>query len=345
MSNRLDIHSFREQHADWLTRFPDSPLYGLPEKSIDRLAKPSVRRAALLDGPAVRAEQHLYRLCQQADAVGFDGRRAITYPYLTQTLSLPEQNQFRHLGWSEKDWKSAKALLPKVSKANERLAAYVGWLLTETPFRNALQDLSRRWRELPEDLRPGFPLLRPTVVRVTEAPEGYSEAPDAIRAWVMNFREFCDQWSLIGMATWELPFPQGPLLPAFLPSDSPALSKRMVHLILPIHYHLTGDEDLINTIVEQQRALAIQFGFDPSVAGLPYYIQYARMFKVVHNEGVIRQRYAPEIKSRCAVGALIEAIAEGTSQSVEQVKRLRKIISQCQKGRRSQVERLRPPKH
>ena len=344
MSDRLDIHSFRKQHADWLSRFPEGPLYGLPKESIARLAKPSARRAAMLDSSAVRAEGELHRLCQQASAVGFDGSRPIDYPCLTSTLPLPDWNQYPDLGWSDAHKESVKTLTLKTTKAKERLAAYVGWLLTEPPYLNAVQDLSLRWGELPDALRPGFPLLRPTMVTVTEAPEGSSLAPDPVRAWAADFTEFCDRWGLVGMATWTLPSPQGPHLPSLLPIHSPALPARAVCLILPIHYHLTGDHDLMNTILEQQRELARHHGLDPSVAGLPHYKKYNQILKVTHYEWVIHHRYAQKINQRYSVEAVVEAIAEGTSQSVEQVKRLRKIISQCHSGRRSEVKSLQPPK-
>jgi hypothetical protein len=341
-TERLDFDSFCRRHADWLEGVPAGPLYCLPEKTITRLGQPHLGGAALLDELAVQAERDLLALCQSKYVVGFEGHRPIAYPPLTPTLPLPPRSAFPDLGWSDTQWQAAESAISKVELANERLAGYAGWLATEPPFLDAVRDLAERWRKLPDTMRPGFPLLRPTVV--TRAPEGSSTAPEAVQAWAGDFADFCDRWGLVGMATWDLPSPQGPLLPSVVPMNSPALPARGVSLILPIHYHVTGDHDLMKTILEHQQALAAQVGLDPSVAGLPHYKLYAQILQIVHQERTIRGRYAPDREPRGFVRALTQAIAEELELSVDHVTRIRKAISRCLRGERSKVRRLRPPK-
>ena len=120
---------------------------------------------------------------------------------------------------------------------------------------------------------------------MADAPEESSPAPDEVRSFASDLTSLFDRWGLIGMATWDLPLPQGPLLPSLL-----AWAARLPYpprgstLILPVHYPLTGDDDLLTVILEQQRFLAERLELDASVAGLPHYKIYARLLEVLHHD-------------------------------------------------------------
>lgn len=341
-SPERDFDSFARRHAGWLGRVPAGPLYCLPESTIARLGQPGLGRSPLLDESAERAERDLLDLCRRHRVVGYDGRRPIDYPYLS--LSQTPAAWWRALpappGWSDAHWGTIEEVLAKVNQANLRLGGYAGWLSTEPPFLDAVRGLATRWRALPDDLRPDFPLRRPAVVG--RAPDWPSPAPEAVRAFAADFASLCDRWGLIGMATWDLPLPQGPLLPSLLPAGSPALPARGVHLVLPLHYPLAGDDDLLKEILNHQQSLADELGLDASVAGLPHHKAYARILEVVHHERTVTGRYAGAGRPPGFVGVLVEALAEGLGQSVDQVQRARKVIAACRRGRRADVGRLRP---
>ena len=90
------------------------------------------------------------------------------------------------------------------------------------------------------------------------------------------------------MASWELPEPQGALFPDPLPPRAPARPRQGLHLYLPIHYPLTGDDELLARILQEQRALADQVGLPRSAAGLPHHRAYATILEVLHWERAIR---------------------------------------------------------
>lgn len=337
-----DRDAFDARHGAWLGRVPGGPLYCLPEPAIARLAQPHLGRTALLDEAAARAERDLLGLCLRHCAVGYAGPRPISYPYLTPPLPPPGPDLLAVMGWTAARGMAAAVGAATAGRASARLKGYAGWLSTEPAFLEAAAALARRWEDLPESARPDLPLQRATPAL---APSGIDPGPpatDPVGAFAADFAAFCDRWGLTGMATWDLPTPQGPLLPALLPAGSPALPDRGVHLFLPVHYPLMGDDELLADILRQQRAEADRLGLDASVAGLPHHIAYAQILDVVHLERTIAGRYAADRRPRGFVGSLIEAIAEAMGQSVDHVRRLRKAISACRRGRRAAVDRLRP---
>src|SRR5262249_34726084 len=148
------LDSFSRRHADWLGRVPGGPLYCLPAKAIIRLGHPYLGRTAVLDGPAASAERDLLALCRPRRAGGSDGRRPIDYPYLVAPLPPPTRDAFPDLGWTAAQWRNAEEGVSRTGQVNLRLKGYAGWLATEPPFLDAAEGLGRRWRALPQALRP-----------------------------------------------------------------------------------------------------------------------------------------------------------------------------------------------
>jgi hypothetical protein len=142
------------------------------------------------------------------------------------------------------------------------------------------------------------------------------------------------------MLTWDLPEPQGPLLPAPMAAHAPAMPKHGLNLVLPIHYPLTGTDDLLRQIREQQISLARELNLDISMAGLPHYEAYAQMLQVHLLEITIRSRYGKAKRQQGLVTVMERVVAETLDRSVEQIQKLRKAISTCHAGKRSFVHWL-----
>ena len=231
-------------------------------------------------------------------------------------------------------------LSQRVADAAVRLKGYAGWLLTEPAFLAECRSLSQRWDALPDADRPRFPLSRGSF---------HSNLPEELRrtaseagvAFGAEFFHFCDRWGLAGMASWDLPEPQGPLFPSLLPPGAPALPQRGLHLYLPIHYPLTGDDDLLARILRDQQTLAAEVGLPRSAAGLPHYKAYATILEVIHWERVILSRFDSARPPRGSVGHIKDAIAKTLGISIDQVAKWRQAISSCRRGRRDAVPPLK----
>jgi hypothetical protein len=331
----------RETHATWFDPLQQvNPLYSLTEPIIARLEQPRLGQPPLLNPPAAAAERALNDLCRRCHAVGFFDGLPIVYRFFSPPPPLPSEAEMIAAGWTPAQRRDMRALAQRADDASVRLKGFVGWLLTEPTFLEDCRSLAERWDALPDPNRPRFPLrlgqfhpALPEELRATplEISTGFAQA----------FVQFCDRWGLIGMASWDLPEPQGPLLPNPLPPEAPALPRHGVHLIIPVHYPLTGDDDLLRQILQQQRGLAAELGLPPTAAGLAHYRAYATALEVLHWERVIISRIGPRQTRRGSVGFIKDAIAEALGISVDQVDKWRRAISACRRGRRHLVPALK----
>jgi hypothetical protein len=151
---------------------------------------------------------------------------------------------------------------------------------------------------------------------------------------------FLDKWGLCGLASWDLPIPQGPLLPDELPPNSQARPSNAIHVVVPLHFHLQGEDDLIRLVQQLQREKAMDLDLDASLPGLMHHSAYGAMFEVIHLERTIRSRF-PGRAPRGLVGAIVDTAATHLSVGVDHIRRLRKAVSACRKGRRSQISWLK----
>jgi hypothetical protein len=333
-------NAFRSDFPGWPPAEDlDEPLYRLPREVIDRLGRAHDRSAALLSAQDARAERAFADLCRTHHATGCWRGWPVSYRFLNDPLPAPDKGLSRKAGWTPAQFLESKRLARETEDASLRLKGYAGWLLTEPAFLDETRRLSDRWRGLPEPQRPLFPLGRtvqfPTTLSQTEL------TPEA-DAFAADVPAFLDRWGLTRLATWELPEPQGPLLPNLLSPEAPALPRHGVHLVLPLHHPLQGDDGLLRRVLDLQRRYAREQGLDDSLAGLPHYKAYAGMFDVLHLERTIRSRLRADHPRRGIVGRMEEAIAAVLGGSLDQVRKFRKAIAACRRGRRARVTWLRP---
>jgi hypothetical protein len=332
---------FRETHMAWFDHLPKiDPLYCLNEPIIARLEQPRLGQPPLLDHQQAAAERDLNELCRQSKAVGFLDGLPIVYRFFSPPLPLPSEAMMSAADWTQALRQDIEQLAQRAAASSVRLKGYAGWLLTEPAFLQACQVLADQWNALSSQLRPRFPLRRGSFH--ANLPEEYrATSSDAVAVFETAFFDFCERWGLAGMTSWDLPDPQGTLFPNLLPPDAPALPRRGIHLFIPLHYPLTGDDDLLRQILQQQRCLAADTGIDRTAAGLPHYEAYATLFEVLHWERAINGRFGQARRPPGFVAHIREAIAESVHISVDQVEKWRKAISACRRGRRNSIRALK----
>jgi hypothetical protein len=332
---------FRDRHAAWLARLaPADEFHALPEAAIDALGSGGLTGSPVLDRSSARAERELAALCRRLGVVGLRDGEAIIYPYLAAALPAPTDEAMEAMGWTPAQRGSARHLVGLGEATRSRLKGVAGWLVVEPDFLGSARELEARWSALPAGERPGFPLRRAAVIPA--APPGARPVADAARDFVTAFGDFCDRWELVGLASWGLPEPLGPLLPAPGPAAIPALGGRGLCLSLPLHYPLAGDDDLLVEVFREQRRLAAERGLDRSLAGLPHHRAYGQILEVVHLERSVQERYGRPGRSRGLVTRLEAAMAAALGVTIAQVQKLRKAASSCRRGHRARVAWLSP---
>jgi hypothetical protein len=334
--------AFRAEYADWLRQVESpEPLYCLPRAAINALVEGARSGRPILDKSSARAEHAFRRRCRLCNAVGFWNGQAIVYPLLGRPAPLPGQQLMKIAGWSLEEMHQAQGLVKQTADAPQRLRGYVGWLLTEPAYLTEAQALAARWQALPDHACPTFPLGR--VAKLLSAPSGAMPASEERVTFETDFGKFCDRWGLIKLASWDLPEPQGPLLPSPLPAGAAAMPAAGVHIILPLHYPLQGDDALQRRVVQEQRSRAAAQDLDPSMAGLAHHKPYAQIFQVIHLEHVITSRYRRGGRPKGFITQMEMAIALAQGCGLDQIKKLRKAISLCRRGQRAKVNWLLPP--
>ena len=332
---------FRERYSDWLYSIGfDAPLYCLPVEIIAALQRPNRGDRAIIDAASASAEKDLLAICRKAHAVGYWQSVPVIYSPLTPP---PSREDFEELikNRPSRDRHPMRTLGDNADDSTNRMAGYVGWLRSEPAYLKEVDQLSVQWHTLPAPERPSFPLGRP--LKLMDLPDDCTVAKPATAAFAQDLEAFLDKWGLMQLATWDLAWPQGPLLPNLLPPGAPALPRHGVHIILPLHYPLRGDDSLLRLITQQQQQQAKSVGLDSSLAGLPHHKAYAQMLNVMHVEQIVRKRYGQGKRPNAFVTRLEEAMGAMLGCRADYVQKLRKAISKCKRGERADVNWLRPP--
>ncbi len=334
-----ELQAFCQKFPNWFAaRATSEPIYCLPQKSIDVLSRASGDSPPLIDGPSAIAERAFTKLCRTHQSVGCWNNRRIPLS-LVDRPGMVTPAEMKRMGWSGSAVKIAAAF-KKADDAALRCKGVLGWLLTEPAFINQTAELFRCWQSLPQQQRPSFPLTRPVVVLAP--PARSRQATPASVDFANALKSFLDRWGLIQLLTWDLPEPQGPLLPSLLSPGSQAIPAHGIHLILPVHYALQANDTLLRDILTQQQQTANSLGIDASIAGLPHNKGYATLFDVLHGERSIRSRLDTSQLGRGQVTRLEKAIGAALKLSVAAVQKYRKAVVACQRGNRHKVPWLRP---
>jgi hypothetical protein len=199
---------FRLAHETWLARLPaGAPVYRLPRQAIGMLES-----ASRIDRRGADCERALTRLCKRAGAVGFWDGEPISYPDLRK---VPPRGYCATTGMLVPAMTHDRPRRPRAKEGAEifeRVKGYAGWLITDPAFLEAARGLEELRRAGPVEGRARFPLRRDLFL--SRPREGLDAAAGAEggREFAADFVAFCDRWAPVGMASWELPEPQGPLL-------------------------------------------------------------------------------------------------------------------------------------
>lgn len=323
---RLD--ELRLLYGDWFAdRLSESSVvYRLPGTILQRLTG-----LLALTPEDQRAEALLDRICTKCHSVAVTGTSAVPYRWLRPRLAQPRTEWFgsmRALGWTSAHVWQAWELIDKADGMADRVKGAAGRLICCPNFLAARDQLQSRWQALPDELRPELPLYR-SPQSAQQPPELQRvSAPPRLKRFTKELDAFCDEWNLQGLATWELPNPQGPKWPVLSPS-SEANRQPVVSLETPWHFpvqHRDGCGDVVNEIHSQD---ATSRGIDD----LAHWKTYAHLLELDHWERVIRSRYLDRKKPRGFVTGLEGVLGDLLDLDLDRVRKLRKLLRTLRGGK------------
>ena len=330
------LDQFRSNYEKWFARFRETdPLYSLPKAVISVLAGKDHRGKQLIGESDASAELAFSLLCERFTAVGFWASDPIVYECLRPLNRPPDVKRLHTMGWTRQQISAVMSMIARSEGVWRRLRGYAGWLVLDPDFRRQRDKLARAWTRLEFNERPGFPLH--CGMAIASAPQSRI-ASDAASKFQAKLDAFLLHWGLKGMMTWDLPEPQGPLIPALMEPGATAMPRHGLHIVLPTHYPLTGEDLLLKEIQNQQLQIAREANLDPSIAGLPHFEAYGSLFEVHHLESTIRRRYGQ--RGGGFVKQMENAIAAALRIDASYVQKLRKGISAILRGKRSSIRWL-----
>jgi hypothetical protein len=243
----------------------------------------------------------------------------------------------RELGWDrfvtpEAATAGLEAAVGKADGARHQLVAYAGWLTFNNDYQAELEALRARWRS--QSVKPPcWPLLAPVSNRQPiPVPAGTIDPallrPEDTAACLDQATAFMRKWSLAGLATWDLPLPQGPLEQVPLGLATSILGPEHIGTFIPPYYDTPSRQDLREELREQQRGSGRSAGIDSDFpltnlsARADKASELESAFRLWFIETAARQRYAGRPRlSACLVAAFMQKL--GCSE--DRVKQLRRI--------------------
>lgn len=336
-----DWTSFRAEHVDWIERqsSPLEPLYCLPLAHLD-----ASLRLYKLDSPAIAAERAFAKLCDTSNAVGYLSGRPIDYKWLGDPQRMPaaaDLQGFLNLGWDQSHIDAIASATPRMDHLFERMRAAAGRLMSSRDFEKDRDNLKAAWNAVGDVERPSLPAYPNVVVdQLPQAPLDASarpskalppemvEASRPIAEFGRALTDFCGRWQLNGLATWDLPIPDGPKWSSM--TTPPELAERGVSVTqTPFHFALQVKDGVGNAAEENHRQQALKRSVDDH----SNWDTYAHFLPLAHWEAVFTNRYRKSIRCKSFMLGMEAAIAAILGVSAERAKRLRVHLKALKSGR------------
>jgi len=305
---RPELDRFLSKAPEWERRLSSGePVYALTPTLIRQLSsnygspfsagqKTRKRRPALLNPEAANAEQLFYELCgpyrigvQDGLTIGYGLLLHETREEMLKKLGAGFAGEIgRYLAWFQ--------------PARDQALAYVGWLMTNPVFLEELKVIKKRW----EKLRSQLPMP-------IHYPMGEIACSAKARSFLAYAKLFFDRWWLDGMATWDLPCPQGVTHLHGSLKEQPRDYETSLLLCVPGYLNIPttcGLVEALRSLLQKlpRRPLKVVPGSDPREFDGPRCLpgdelpvvepgRYASMFRATHYYKAITSRYPPRERS------------------------------------------------
>lgn len=329
-----EMAQLRAAHPAWFATHPGArATYAIPEPVLS-----GGSLGTLFDTPTMRAERDFTAACSRREIGGVTPNQLMHYPPFTTKGVVVDDAMAEKMGYSAADRLKIRAASVKAQTSHDRILGVAGRLVTEPIFLRDVASLRAAWEALDVRDRPPLPLVRPAPV--STPPADARPAPASVATVADRVAGLLDRWGLVALYDWHLPLPQGPFLASELPPGAPTEPRQGVRIILPVHYPLHGDDDLLQEIARLQRLNAIELGLPAGIGPVKHFKQHAQILRLIHLETVLRSRFAGK-PPRGFVGALCSAGAKELDVGPDTVKRLRKWVAKYRAGRRDGIAQLR----
>lgn len=315
-----------EQHPGWAATLADCPVwYSLPRAVVDDR---DFDRFFADRFP--KAERAFTAYCEQRWIVAVEGKRFVQFQPLTFRPIVVSRDKATRLGWSAGQLAGAKVVQELHRERNDRLLGVAGWLMTNPRF---LEEREVLRRTVAPVCGTSTPQLADLDLR-----ESPTKAAVAAREGV---RAFLRRWCLTALATWDLPLPQGPLVPNPLAADAASNPQTGVHVFIPVHYPLQSGEELVRDVRRSQELVARSLDLPIEAAGVTHADMFAQIFRWLLVERAVEQRLGAGRRPKGIITWLHAAAAKHLDVEAATIRRYTMWVKQCRAGGREGIGKLR----
>ncbi len=293
---------------------------------------PTLQLTLGLSEDDVSAEMRFDELCLRMRAVAICNDRPIPYRWLLPAPAPFPRKRIEamlNLGWTEAQIRKVPQMLQIANDISERVESIAGRRICNPEFLAERDRLRVEWAALPENQRPQFPLPRTPRLSQLVGWLQATEAPQALGAFLRTFDGFCERWHLLGMATWDLPDPMGPMWPEMTAKPQSGADDALV-LRSPYDFPIL-DSDRVGLIVREQHE---QSAKDRGVTDFRRWQTYARLLEIDHWERVLKTRYGDYKWPRNRINFLESTMGKLIHRDAERVQKHRKNLRALKLGRR-----------
>src|SRR4051812_36211839 len=297
----------------------DDVVYSLHPSKINECLK-----LFRIDSDFGAAEREFAELCDRNNAIAVSHGRFLDYRLLRPLLPMPERSELipcLELGWTESDVACLTNLKNPTAKINRRMRAAAGRLISSPEFLEQVAKIRDGWNKLPVEIRPALPIARSVEASSANVRLGLEPAPPLLSDFIAEFDSFCDDWHLLGMATWNLPNVRGPnWVPGLAPED---LRQRGVLAVeTPWHFPVLAEDGLGRLLEDEHRLQAAEHGVEDE----QHWESYESLFEIYHWENVLQERYPREQRVRGFFSGLETTLSGIVGLGSDRIKTLRKRL-------------------
>ncbi len=332
-----DLNEFCDSNSEWVkARFQESDvIFMLP---IDDENSIYWEHLLNISGEDFNIEKQFSQICRRMVIAGINRREPIRSCLSLKPNNTLDSEQLEsgfNLGWSTTDYDELNKLVIEVDDIRERMKGAAGWMICNAGFREERDRLKNQWEQLPDSVRPVFPLTR-TPQLLLAPPEYEKLEPSKEIEFIHAFDQFCDRWRLLGMTTRDLPDPHGLKTFGFLLGHAAPKEGEFIQDI-PWHFPLLESDGFGKRINERHTQQAGAHGF----VDQGKWQCYAHILAIHHWEQTIRLRYADVDAPAKFVEKLFSVLESVLDLKSDRIKKLRSALTSFLRVERTSLDEFR----
>jgi hypothetical protein len=282
-------------------------------------------------------EHRLSEICDACGMLGWNGKEFVLGAHLLHIPSpkINDSEKYKKLGWTPEHIRQLKKSSPYIDSIHDRVRAAAGWLICHSEFVEARNKLQQEWSRLRKDQRPALPLLRSNQLQ-QKHPETRKARESKKLQFHRCFDQFCDEWRINAMITWELPNPDGPKWPNnFFCRE--AIKEGSTLMDTPFHFAIQSQDETGKDVKRLHDDLAEKREFPDQSK----WKTYAQLLRLSFWEVVLDQRYRSNSRVNRYVTIKVSLLAEILGLDQERVLKLRRTLSEFRRGKRTSLRGVR----